>query len=380
MKIVYYSGLPFADCDFPLLKEYQKNNKVFYFIPLLCNRLNGALVSIKKQIQKAGVFKALSYKEFETYERYIDLSDTYVVNRTQRGMTISTFVLYFKMVIKLFKINPDIIHITHPLWGPEMMLYLFCRKMIITVHDPFLHTGETGGTKELQRKIAFRLVKKVLLLNSAQKEQFILHYSLKKEKVFVSKLGVYDCLNAVRPPVNTVQSPYILFFGRFSKYKGIEYLCEAMQLVHDEIPQLHCVIAGGGKIYFDYSKYSKDDFIILKNEYIDTDRLISLLNGSLFSVCPYTDATQSGVIYSSFALKKPVVASNVGALSDAVIDGETGLLVSPKNPKALADAIINLAKNEEQLKQMSDNIEKMFFQGSNSWKAIAENNINIYKA
>ena len=380
MKIVYYSGLPFADCDFPLLKEYQKNNKVFYFIPLLCNRLNGALVSIKKQIQKAGIFKALSYKEFEAYERYIDLSDTFVVNRTQRGMTISTFVLYFKMVIKLFKINPDIIHITHPLWGPEMMLYLFCRKMIITVHDPFLHTGETGGTKELQRKIAFRLVKKVLLLNSAQKDQFILHYSLKKEKVFVSKLGVYDCLNAVRPPVNTVQSPYILFFGRFSKYKGIEYLCEAMQLVHDEIPQLHCVIAGGGKIYFDYSKYSKDDFIILKNEYIDTDRLISLLNGSLFSVCPYTDATQSGVIYSSFALKKPVVASNVGALSDAVIDGETGLLVSPKNPKALADAIINLAKNEEQLKQMSDNIEKMFFQGSNSWKAIAENNINIYKA
>ena len=115
MKIVYYSGLPFADCDFPLIKEYQKSNKVYYFIPLLCNRLNGALISIKKQICKAGILKALKYKEFDQYSDYIDLSDTFVLNRTKKGMTLSTFWIYIKLLFMLIKINPDVIHITHPL-------------------------------------------------------------------------------------------------------------------------------------------------------------------------------------------------------------------------------------------------------------------------
>ena len=98
MKIFYYSGLPFADCDFPLIKEYQKHNKVYYFIPLLCNRLSGALISIKKQISKADIFKAQKYKEFEQYSNYIDLSDTYIVNRTKKGMSFSTIWLYIKLI------------------------------------------------------------------------------------------------------------------------------------------------------------------------------------------------------------------------------------------------------------------------------------------
>ncbi len=380
MKIFYYSGLPFADCDFPLIKEYQKHNKVYYFIPLLCNRLSGALISIKKQISKADIFKAHKYKEFEQYSNYIDLSNTYIVNRTKKGMSFSTIWLYIKLIFRLIKINPDVIHITHPLWGPEMLLYLFCKKMVITIHDPFLHSGETGGTKELQRKLAFRLVNKILLLNSTQKDAFIDFYKLKDKKVFVSKLGVYDCLNVITNKNKYYSFPYILFFGRFSKYKGIEFLCEAMELVHKELPQLKCIIAGGGKLYFDYSKYENRDYLVLQNEYISTEKLVGLLANSLFSVCPYTDATQSGVIYSSFALKKPVVASNVGALSDAVIDECTGLLVEAKNPKALANAIVKLVQNEKLLEKMSTNIKNLFFVGKNSWSAIAQNNINIYKS
>ena len=38
-------------------------------------------------------------------------------------------------------------------------------------------------------------------------------------------------------------------------------------------------------------------------------------------MCPYTDATQSGVVYSSFALNTPVIATNVGGLSEMIDDG-----------------------------------------------------------
>lgn len=41
-----------------------------------------------------------------------------------------------------------------------------------------------------------------------------------------------------------------------------------------------------------------------------------------FVVCPYTDGTQSGVINTCFTLCKPIVATNVGAFSESVIDGK----------------------------------------------------------
>ena len=44
-------------------------------------------------------------------------------------------------------------------------------------------------------------------------------------------------------------------------------------------------------------------------------------------------------------MQVPVVASNVGGLPDAVIDGETGLLVTPGAPEQLADAIIRLLRD-----------------------------------
>ena len=68
MKIVYYSGLQFADCDFPLVKAYQQAGEdVTYIIPLLCDKLNGPLLSIGNQIQKSDILQATDYEEFRKY-------------------------------------------------------------------------------------------------------------------------------------------------------------------------------------------------------------------------------------------------------------------------------------------------------------------------
>ena len=54
---------------------------------------------------------------------------------------------------------------------------------------------------------------------------------------------------------------------------------------------------------------------------------------------PYRSATQSGIIQIAFGLNTPVITTNVGGLAEAVEDGRTGLVVSPENPLALAEAI-----------------------------------------
>jgi glycosyltransferase involved in cell wall biosynthesis len=57
-------------------------------------------------------------------------------------------------------------------------------------------------------------------------------------------------------------------------------------------------------------------------------------------VLPYESATQSGIVPIAHAFERPVVTTRVGGLPEAVRDGETGLLVEPRNPAALAEAII----------------------------------------
>ena len=109
------------------------------------------------------------------------------------------------------------------------------------------------------------------------------------------------------------------------------------------------------------------------------EELARLLKDCAFTVCPYTDATQSGVIMTSYSLCKPVVASNVGGLSEMVEEGKTGLLVPPKDVDSLANSIITLLKDDEKREYMADNIRNDYFAGDKSWKIIANKYINFYE-
>ena len=152
-----------------------------------------------------------------------------------------------------------------------------------------------------------------------------------------------------------------------------------MKKVHQNYPDARCVIAGKGDLYFDYSPYERCEYITLINRFVDTAELVGLIENSLFSVCPYKDATQSGVVASSFAFSKPVIATKVGGLGESVIDGMTGLLVPPNNVDALATAIMRMLSDPSLVYQLSENIKNKFGQGEVSWPAIADKYIKIYE-
>ena len=80
---------------------------------------------------------------------------------------------------------------------------------------------------------------------------------------------------------------------------------------------------------------------------------------------------------SAFALNKPVIATNVGALPETVEDGRYGLLVPLKDSKALERAIRQIIQPGI-AQQMSENIAHDYSAGVHSWSSIASGMLDIY--
>lgn len=382
MKILYYSTPFFADCDFPLVKALQEaGHDVTYLISLAPYSLKSTLFNVKEQIQENEIIPATRYSEMKVYEKYMGMSKVFIANRTvMQDSSLQSLKMALKVIRFIKNGNFDVIHTDCMLGMWNLMLYkLFGKKMVLTVHDPFPHTGEITARKSFNYKVAMRMVSRFVLLNNKQKKQFCDTYHVHPNQILINRLGVYDNISTFVKSKNASAGKNVLFFGRISPYKGIEYLCKAMMKVKEQVPNATLTIAGGGKMYFDMSPYQNLDWVNVINRYVGMEELAGLLQDCSLTVCPYTDATQSGVIMTSYSLCKPVVATNVGGLGEMVDEGKTGLLVPTKDVDALADAIFSLLNDSSTLNRMSENIRNDYFVGDKSWKVIAEKYVEFYK-
>ncbi len=140
---------------------------------------------------------------------------------------------------------------------------------------------------------------------------------------------------------NFGQGAYILYFGRLSPEKGINYLLEAMKL----LPKIKLVIAGRGS--------QEKELRILNQElgnknveflgFKDGAELKRLIANSRFTILPSVWYEVFGLsILESFATGKPVIASDIGGIPETVKNGFNGFLAKPGNVDDLADKISKL--------------------------------------
>lgn len=335
MKIAYLGKIQLSDADLSYLNAAQKLADITYIMEINPRFMKGPAYNINKLYQHSGVFKAVeAYPEFERYSQLIDIDKFYVVNTCGRLWQLKAFWTNFLLLLFLIKNKFDVIHLTWPANVYEFIIYLLRRKMILTVHDPFPHSGLDTKIVRLRRNVAFRLIRNFIILNKAQYDEFISFYKLYSVRVIVSRLSCYNNFKMVKPDMSVIPtSKYILFAGNISQYKGVEYLLQAMLMVHEKHPDVKLVVAGGGNYYFNISPYVKLDFIDIRNRFVPDEELVALIRNTEFMVCPYTDATQSGVIMSAFTFNVPVIATRVGGLPDMLGNGRFGMLIDEKIPK-----------------------------------------------
>lgn len=158
---------------------------------------------------------------------------------------------------------------------------------------------------------------------------------------------------------------YLLFFGFIKKYKGLDLLLEALDLDYLKSNKLKLIIAGdvygSDEIYDDLiSARGLEDHIIFHKRYIPNDQIANYFSVADLVVQPYRTATQSGISQIALHFDRPSLVTNVGSLSDFVLDKRTGYLV-PIDKDEIMKAIkyhFEKADHETMIREMQSHKEK----------------------
>lgn len=379
-KVIYYGVLSVSDSDFPLISHLQKRNDIdvvsyFYLTP---ERSHNGIVSINDMPQTDSIICASEYGDMQIYSGFLDLTRIFFINNYHSKKTdIRYWLLWIKVIFHILRQRADLIHFIWTLTKLEKLMYFLPIKKVATVHDPIPHSGLATIKAIRDKKLYFRKSDTIVLLSVFLKTAFCKEYGIPMEKIETNKMGRFEHLDYIQKTYICNCNKYILFFGQIQSHKGLYYLLEAMKMVHISIPDLKLIVAGRGKFDFSVGEYERLDYIKIFNRYITASEIAGLLDNCLCTVCPYVDATQSGVVLTSLSAYVPVIVTNVGTMPDTIKDGLYGKVVPPRDSESLAQAIIELVSDENRIKSIKRDIRDNWVKDMN-WDTIVETYIQIY--
>lgn len=382
MVLIYFGTTGCADSDFPLIRALQSQGiDVYSYFYVDKYNASSGLFNIRLKHCNS-IIPAYKYEGLKVYENYLDLNKTFIINRYYWGRRNFQYWIYKPLWERVFrhmrKRQPKILHFTWPLYGEQKILYHLNAKIVQTVHDPFPHSGQYTSEGEADRIEAFQHADSLVFLSTPQLGPFCMHYNVDKSKVLLNRMGEFDHLKLLsHSSYNDVNNPYILYIGQIQEHKGIDILLKSMLKLHQSHPEVKLIIAGKGNFPFDISPYTGLDYIEFRNYYVKVEEMVELLSCCKFAVCPYKDATQSGVVQTAFSLNTPLIVTNVGDLPLSVLDGVTGKVVPPCDVDALADAMREMIEHQDLLIGYKENIERIWKKEQN-WTPIAKKYIDNY--
>ncbi len=332
------------------LNDLKSNYDVHLVVELSPDSIKSTVVNIDpRMINKnfGDLFDVLDEGTKEVLTPYLKglNSIKYIFYPSKQMLSFKNLKMAFKVLFYINRNNINTVHFdtTSGRFMPVLPL-LFNLKRIATIHDPAPHTGEESYKKTIIKKVYSNMITNHLFYSRFSYRQFIHNNRQLHSNTFTAQLKPYSYISKLDITIKK-DKKYILYFGRVSYCKGIDLLIDAFQSVASQYPNLNLVIAGKGSIDYVSSDDSKIDNIRIFNKYVPIQELAELIKNAEFIVCPYREATQSGVLMTAFALNKPVLATNVGAFPEYVIENINGMLVEP-SVRAINEGILKMLSND----------------------------------
>lgn len=338
-----------------------------YFYPKI-----GGLENYAYNISK-GLMKSYNYEiivitsNHEKSKEYKEENlDGMKVYRLPRQFKVSNTPISFKWKNQIKEIiekeKPNIINAHTPVPFISDVACRIAHKKGI----PFLLTYHTGSMKKenafiknliinfyesryLKRTINYSTI--IISTSNWVKESFINKY--KDSRIITPAVNIRESLNQI----NNLE---LLFVGSLNKtedYKGLKYLFEAIKNVKKTIPKIKLTVVGEGDNRKFYENQVKELDLSLnvqfKGALFKEDLFNEYKKTSIFVHPSYFDNFPI-VLLEAMSYKKPLIGSRVGAIPDIIEDGVNGLLIAPKDPQALANAITKILENPKLAKKMGE--------------------------
>ncbi|MCB0179192.1 MAG: glycosyltransferase family 4 protein [Anaerolineae bacterium] len=182
----------------------------------------------------------------------------------------------------------------------------------------------------------------------------------------------------------TPNEPVVLFFGTLTPSKGLPDLLQAFAIVRQS-SRARLLVAGFPTKHIDMTELNDmvtnlglAESITFDPRYIPIKEVGPVMELATVAVYPYRNSTQSGALQVAYAFGRPVVATRVGGLPEAVDEGQSGLLVPPEEPQALATAISKIINNPQLAAEMGAYARRLS-ETRYSWQPIADQILAVYQ-
>jgi glycosyltransferase involved in cell wall biosynthesis len=177
-------------------------------------------------------------------------------------------------------------------------------------------------------------------------------------------------------------APILLFFGYIKPYKGLRTLLESLSMIRAAVGDFQLLIAG--EIMEPFRRYEHfikkhglTKIVRWSGGYVPDSLSSVYFAAADVVVLPYHEASSSGVLLNAYRAGRPVVASAVGDIPTMVEDGRSGLLVPPRNPAALARAVVSILRDPTRGRSMGTTGQQLVDSRFN-WAMIAKRTGELY--
>jgi len=317
----------------------------------------------------------------------IELSDIKIHildDRKFRGPWILRSTLALRRLLR--EIQPDILHMHYlgPLVSPLLLRF---RPFVVSVWGSDV-IGEQGLAQE-SRKIHFlkqiilRRADAVVALSKFLAKATCRYAGLPEQRILVQYWGI-DRQQFRARKMGRTDLIVIGFVKHLLPKYGPEYLLRSIPIVRKAYPAIKVLLVGDGPLRSNLESLAKEleitDVVTFCGR-LPHEKVPEYVAQMDVMVMPsiYESETFGVAAAEAEAIGVPVVATNVGGIPEAVADGVTGILVPPRDPQALASAVLRLIEEPALWETMSREGPK-FIAANFDWETNAAKMEQLYRS
>lgn len=285
--------------------------------------------------------------------------------------TITEYPYLPSLPQKIEKLKPEIVHAESHLFLTTVQAVKEAKKLgipcVVTVHGVMAKRSAVVNLAQYAYLKTFGLwvfknVDRIICLTKSDAQEVVkLGCSPKKIRVIPNAVDT----NRFRPGTKHKEN-LVVWTGRFVPEKGLNYLIKAARIIEKKFKDVKFMLVGYGPLKRKIMELTCNYGLLNKVVYVmgpfNRNQVADILGKSSIFVLPSLKEGLPLSLLEAMACGKPVVGSNVPGISDILTHRHNGLLIQPKNPEALANAILTLLNNKYLRKKLGQNARQLIIE------------------